>query len=422
MLWGGGGNVTATVPIMERLIERGHEVSVLGDATVRDDLPVGTPLIEFTRVPPIDSRDPARDPIRDWDGRTPIGGMVRGYRWLLGGALRAAEDLLDHVGEHPTDVVVADTMLPGALIGAEAAGLASASLVHTPWPFPTRGALAMFAPVPPARGAAGRARDRVCTSGFAWLFQRTAPRLNAERAAVGLPPIASAVEQFLRADRVLVLTSPSFDVVPAGLPAHATYVGAPMPRPSPRAGGAGGDSSGSSEWSDSTAPLVLVSLSSTFQDQGALLGRIVASLGRLPVRGLVTTTAIDPATIAAPAPNVEVTRYARHVDVLPHCRVVVTHGGHGTTIAALAHGVPVLCLPHGRDQPGVAARAVASGAGIRLAKGASTERIVAAVRRLLDDPSYLAAAKRLAGRIAAEGDGADNAATALEAIRRTPSA
>ena len=82
-------------------------------------------------------------------------------------------------------------------------------------------------------------------------------------------------------------------------------------------------------WDDpGGSPLVLVGLSSTVMShEEELLQRAAEALGRLPVRGLVTTgPAVNPAAIRAPA-NVSVRRWVRHADVLPSCSAVLTHGG-----------------------------------------------------------------------------------------------
>jgi UDP:flavonoid glycosyltransferase YjiC (YdhE family) len=82
--------------------------------------------------------------------------------------------------------------------------------------------------------------------------------------------------------------------------------------------------------------------------------------------------------------------------------VVVTHGGHGTVMKALAAGVPLVVLPMGRDQLEVAARVVAAGAGVRLKPSAAPAKVAAAVRTLLDDEKYRKSAQRLAAAIAEE--------------------
>jgi UDP:flavonoid glycosyltransferase YjiC (YdhE family) len=135
-----------------------------------------------------------------------------------------------------------------------------------------------------------------------------------------------------------------------------------------------------------------------------LLQRVADALGRLPVRGLVTTgPAVDPAAIRAPS-NVDVRRWVRHADVLPSCSAVLTHGGHGTVIKALAAGVPLVVAPLGRDQPDNAARVVRAGAGLRVSRKASVTDLQKALGRVLDEPRFRAAARRMAATLAAERD------------------
>ena len=142
-------------------------------------------------------------------------------------------------------------------------------------------------------------------------------------------------------------------------------------------------------------PLVLVGLSSTFQDHVATLQRIVDALATLPVRGVVTTgPAVEPGSVS-PANNVTVVSSAPHRAVLEHAALAVTHGGHGTVVKALAAGVPVVVLPHGRDQADNAVRVTSRGSGVRLKRTASVDAIAAAVRRVLDDPAYAEAAAHL---------------------------
>lgn len=88
-----------------------------------------------------------------------------------------------------------------------------------------------------------------------------------------------------------------------------------------------------------------------------------------------------------------------HARVLPRCAAVVCHGGAGIVLRALATGVPLVCLPQGpSDQHRNAAVVARAGAG--LAPGAS-DGLEEAVVRLLAEPGFGAAARRLAGEIAA---------------------
>ena len=66
--------------------------------------------------------------------------------------------------------------------------------------------------------------------------------------------------------------------------------------------------------------------------------------------------------------------------MLPHVDLVITHGGHGTVIRALAGGVPVMVVPISRDQPDNAARVVHHGVGIKVSKRSSPTKFAAAIR------------------------------------------
>jgi UDP:flavonoid glycosyltransferase YjiC (YdhE family) len=104
---------------------------------------------------------------------------------------------------------------------------------------------------------------------------------------------------------------------------------------------------------------------------------------------------------------------------LPTCSAAISHGGLGTTLRALAHGVPLLLLPLGRDQAFNAARVVEHGAGLELAPDAAPTEIAGALERLVDERGFGAAARRAAARIAAEEPDA-RAGDALERCAHNP--
>ena len=285
----------------------------------------------------------------------------------------------------------------------------SEPLTSTIYPLPAPG-LPPFGPgFQPARGPLGRTRDRLVGALGRKAWEKGLPALNAARAEHGLEPLESVFDQYERAGRVLVLSSEAFDY-DAELPPNARRVG-------PRLD----DIHGTEPWTApaGTDPLVLVGMSTTYQDQLDLLRRVVEALAKLPVRAVVTTgDAIDPAALA-PASNVAVVRSAPHAEVLPEAAAVVTHAGHGTAMKALAHGVPLVCLPMGRDQSEISARVVAAGAGLRLKPKASPDAIAGAVARVLDEPAFGAAAGRMRDAIAAER-AEDHAAAELERLARAP--
>lgn len=139
----------------------------------------------------------------------------------------------------------------------------------------------------------------------------------------------------------------------------------------------------------------------------------MAALATLPIRALVTTGG---ATLrSTPPANVHVARFVPHAQVLPQAAAVVTHAGLGTVHAALADGLPLVCLPIGRDQPDIAARVEWHGAGLRLSPTSSPAVIGSAVERVLRDPAFAASARRLAAAFAEER-AAERAPNALESV------
>lgn len=113
----------------------------------------------------------------------------------------------------------------------------------------------------------------------------------------------------------------------------------------------------------------------------------------------------DPAALGVPPGNAIVERYVSQSLVLPRAAATVGHGGSGSTLAALAEGLPMLLLPQGADQFENAGQARAIGAARVLMPGELTEDAVrAAVTTLLEDLSYGAAAQALAAEIAAMPD------------------
>jgi UDP:flavonoid glycosyltransferase YjiC (YdhE family) len=150
-------------------------------------------------------------------------------------------------------------------------------------------------------------------------------------------------------------------------------------------------------------PLVLLSFSTTVMEgQEALIQRVCDAIDGQAVDAILTLgPAVSAEAIRTPR-NIETSPYADHDQLLPRCTAVVTHGGLGTTLRALAHGKPLLLLPLGRDQQFNAGRVVELGAGICLPVGASPAEIASALVELLAQPQYSDAATDAATAIAAD--------------------
>jgi UDP:flavonoid glycosyltransferase YjiC (YdhE family) len=147
-------------------------------------------------------------------------------------------------------------------------------------------------------------------------------------------------------------------------------------------------------------PLVYVTLG-TFHRSAALLRELALRAAALPVRVLVSTgPGIEPEALGLLPDHVEVERWVDQPAVLDRCTAVVSHGGSGTFLGALARGLPQLCAPQAADQFRNAEAGARAGAALLLEHPAG-EAVTAAVGRVVADQSIRAAAVRVAEEIAA---------------------
>ena len=385
----GGGTVPPELGTARRLVERGHQVTVLAeDSMLADVRSTGATFRPWIEAPNRASRHPDDDPYRDWECKSPFALFARlRERQFVGPAPGYAADVTAAIADNGPDLVVCSSFAFGAMAAAEAAGVEFDVLFPNAYLLPAPGIPPVGLGLAPAKSAFGRARDRLITSMTMRQWDKGLPGLNDLRASLGLDPIRSFFDQVHRARRELVLTSPDFDF-PGHLPPNVRYVGAILDDP---------EWASAAQWMPPAEdrPLVLVALSSTFQDHAACLQRIVDGMATLPVHTIVTTgPAIEPGSITGAA-NVTVVPAAPHSQILRHASAVVTHGGHGTVVRALAAGVPMVVLPHGRDQADNARRVTSAVLASPSDGPPSSAKIATAVEQLLHTPAYRTAAERL---------------------------
>ena len=359
--WDGGGNVPPALGTAAELAARGHTIRFLGHAAQEDEIrAAGHEFTAYAEAADFVGREPASVPR-----------MIR-----LFSDKGMGRDLLAEVRTRPADLVVVDALLMAALDAAASAGLRYVPLQHC---FDTY-----------QRG--GWVRGPIGIWG----------RLNRLR----------PVERWNGAELALAATLPGFDPGSVGpRPANLRFVGPVVEVPARRATFA--------------EPTVLVSLS-TFAYPGMqrVLQKLVDATERLDCRVVVTTgPVLDPADLRVHS-RAEVHRYVPHDQLMPDASLVVGHGGHATTMRALAHDLPLLVLPlHPLlDQPLVGKAVERAGAGRTLRRGSSVDRIAAALEELVADGPHRAAAARLGAQVR-ECRGTVRAADELEGLLlRTPQA
>ena len=374
--WEGGGNVPTTMTLVRELSAAGHGVRVLGDDLTRAEIEAaGGRFLPWTAAPNRSDPSPAADPLRDWD-RAPeevIGFLIDNA--LVGPAADYARDVIDALAAEPADLVIANDMQIGGVMGAEAAGAPFAILTSNIPLFPRAGVPPLGPGLHPAASAEDEAMHAMVRAMFAQALGGGTVRYNRERAKLGLPPVARIEDSYDAAEAVLVGSARAFDYPGAVDPANMEWIGPLL--------GAPAWSAGDVPVRKGDRPLVLAALSTTFQNQGATLQAIVDGLATLDVDAVVTTgPALGGAIEGRGA--VTVVESAPHDQLMAQADLVITHCGHGTAMRALIAGKPVLCLPMGRDQNDNAARIAWHGAGIRLAPeadAANRRRFGAAHRR-----------------------------------------
>jgi len=369
--WDGAGNQPPAIALARALEKRGHDVVFAGYENQRRTFADrGLRFVPFERS---------------------------GAHWLDAPAekmfavkLRAAWASADHLDELPAlmagercDAAVIDCLMFGALAAAEKNRLPAVVFVHS-----APGALM------PPQGA--------------FEAQLLGP-VNDMRRITSLPPVASLWEAWTRFP-ALSNSICELDPLSAQAPRSFRYLG-------PLADGPA-RSEWKSPWSRADArPLVLVSFSTgPYWDQTSRITRTLNALADTECRVLVTAGRTEFDTSAVPG-NAVVVNHAPHDRILPAAALTVTHAGHGTVVASLKYGVPLLCLPNPvADQPILARQVQALGCGVALdGDNANANDIRAAAERMLTDASFAAQARRMAD-IIANAPGTPAGVTDLERV------
>jgi MGT family glycosyltransferase len=392
----GGGSVGPALTVVKKLAARGHRVRVMSDYCNRFESQVaGARFVPWSRAPSRRDRSRESDVLRDWEAASPQDGLLRTVqRIMVGPALAYAQDVMEELQREPADLVVSNEMLFGVAAGCEAAQQKLVMLTANVSLFPLPGVPPLGPGLTPAVTEEDRALHAAVAEGTQHLLDSELPALNAARAVLELEPLGTVIDQQRWATATLMGTSQTFDFPAERLPESVRYVGPQLDEPawvqSFQAPWAAGD----------PRPLILVAFSTSFQDHVGVLQRTIDAMTGLPVRAVVTLGDTISATELSGPENIHLVHSASHGAIMREAKVVVTHGGHGTVMRALLHRLPMLIIPHGRDQNDNAVRVTQRGAGLSLSASASTVEIRAALSRLLSEPSFPASAATLGEAVA----------------------
>jgi UDP:flavonoid glycosyltransferase YjiC (YdhE family) len=263
------------------------------------------------------------------------------------------------------------------MIGAEAAEKPFSVIWPAIDPIPHPGRPPDGLGLVPGKTLWGKTRNSALNWVFKKILQSGRKTLNPLREKFGLHPLSHPFEEYQQAEKVILLSSPSFDY-PVSLPYNTHFLAPQLNDPS---------------WAPATQvdiqePYVLISLGSTFQDQHALYQKLIDTLSQLPVSVIVTLgNVFNPSSFRSYA-NIQIFQAAAHRDLIPTCGLVIHHGGHGITMKSTVAGLPQLVIPLGRDQFGNAARIVYHGIGLQATPKTPPGRLLKMIKTLLSQEQY----------------------------------
>jgi UDP:flavonoid glycosyltransferase YjiC (YdhE family) len=380
------GHVAPFVPLASRLVADGHEVVWHTGAAYADRVhATGARFAPFQHTPDFDALPVEPDPGTK-GAAAGLSTLRRLFVDRISGQVRDYDKILDG---YRADVLIVDMCCLGAAALHERGGPPFATLGINPLVTLDPEIPPFGSSRPPATTLPGRAGNRLAHRFTRLFMSRLNPALNEQRAAVGLPPMPRGrnAGDLLRSPLLhLQPATLAFEYPRKGLERQVHFVGPLIPPPPT-------DVALPDWWGelDGSRPVVHVTQGTVATDPDALLRPAMTALADEDV--LVVATG----TVGGPVPgNVRTARFIPHPLLLPKVDVMVSNGGYNGVLSALAHGVPLVVAGRSEDKPAVCARVAWSGAGIDLRTDRpSADRIRAAVRAALTDPSYRDSADRI---------------------------
>ncbi len=386
----GGGNIPPMLGLAKRLSSRGHQVNVLSEPCLEQAVKsYGLNFISFNKY--FTRTDRTEDILRDWNASLFSDPVLDNV--VFGPVETVVAETRKALSKTNADILIADCLLPPSLIAAESLQIPNVVVFHFPEYFPGPNRPPGFMGLLPGKGVFGKLRDKFLGKIFEQMLKKYLPKINEVRASYSLHKMDNITEMFHNSDLRFIQTLKSFDFPIKPAPVNVRYTGPILDDPD-------WTDSWNNPWkSDDPRPLVIVSLSSTFQNQKVAIQNSIDALKDLNVRGLVTLGLAMEGEKFESSENVIVLKSAPHSQVFPEADLVITHAGHGTLMRALYHGLPLICLPMGRDQDDNAVKIVYHGCGLKLSRNANAQKIRKAISQVLGDQKFKEKAKSFQRKI-----------------------
>ncbi|KRC62888.1 hypothetical protein ASE14_03515 [Agromyces sp. Root81] len=395
------GHVAPMSAVARAFIAQGHTVRVYtGNAHAARFEELGASVIRWQAAPDFDEQDlSATFPVlRGRKGPRQMLANVEQVFVRTGSAQCA--DLLAAFDEHPWEVIVADGMSLGAHLAAERTSTAWVTVSIVPLMVPTAELPPPGLGLRPARGALGRVRDRLLHRVVALVGRPINRAYQAERVRVGLAPNGLGFDAACTSPQLVCASGVRELEYPRDRPIEqVVHVGELI-------GPSSDDRRVPGRWEAlerDGAPIVHVTQGTLNVDPHDLIEPSFSALGRQPVRIVAATGRDGDDALPFPAPpNASVADFVPYDRLLPRTDTMITNGGWGGVLAALAHDVPLIIAGGDVDKPEIAARVAYAGAGIDLRTGRPKPRaILRAWRAVSADASFRTRAARIGAALRA---------------------
>jgi MGT family glycosyltransferase len=369
------GHLNAMTALARRLKSRGHEVICIGipDAA-RGVLAAGLRFEEYGRrqFPPGTYAERAEILSR----LTGDAGIAYTFQWISDGCRAELDEAPAVLERLALDGVVVDQVIPGVSAVAMGMGIPFDNVSCTPLSDLTGVTPLWLFPWPHEDSEAARERNHAGVARFLKVIGGYQAMMLEYLESKGIHPDTSDV--YWRVSKLAYLSQ-----IPAALDFPGDHYPAHFHRTGPFHDGEGREPV-AFPWERLTgAPLIYASMGTLQNGQADTFRAILAATER-PGYQVVLSVGMNtaPETLALARPDTVVVQRAPQLELLKLATLCVTHAGMNTTLEALTQGVPLVAIPITNDQPGVAARIVASGTGLFLPL---TQLNAEALRGLVDE-------------------------------------
>ncbi len=407
------GHVAPTKPIVQKLIERGHEILWITGRKYKDR--IETTGAKFHPLPK--ESDPNEMEVYDWHPELKkLKGMAQIKFWLkhvcVDSFLRDIKVIDTILTDLTADVLVGDPMAFALMFRSQMGGPPFACISLLPLSLPSRDTAPWGLGLLPGRNIITKTRNRLLNFLIyrVLLWDVTRYTNKARREIDAAPLNASLFEAGWKIPSLVMhISTPAFEYPRSDLPKNFHFIGPVLPEP---------DHAFKPPpwWSDlkDPEPVILVNQGTLAKNLDDLIVPTIEGLKDQKI--LVVAVPVKEGRLQELPANVRAEPFIPFDHLLPHVDVMVTNGGYGGTQWALSQSIPLVVAGNTDDKMEVAARVEWSGSGINLKKQhPSPEEVRDAVMEVLVNPVYRQNARRIQSDFA-KYDAPTRAAELLEAL------